>query len=261
MAGGIALLLVFVLIEGRFAKAPMMPLRIYSSRTLSAANLVVLLIGAAVFAMWFFVSLYLQQVLGYSPIEAGLSFLPMTSQSPRSRPSRRGSCAASARSRCSCRDAAAGRRTAAVHRHRSRRQLPRERARTFAARRERDGAGVRAGDDLRGRGRRAARRRGLRRASSTPRGCSAERLASRSSPRSRPSRTNSDLHHATARARVGALTDGFEFAFVVAAAFALAGALVAIFGLPRIAPAGAGQRPEERTPAAGDRAPVAVETH
>src|SRR5690348_1240335 len=55
-----------------------MPLRIYSSRTLSAANVVVLLVGAAVFAMWFFLSLYLQQVLGYSPLRAGLAFLPMT---------------------------------------------------------------------------------------------------------------------------------------------------------------------------------------
>jgi MFS family permease len=55
-----------------------MPLRIFSSRMLSAANVVVLLVGAATFGMWFFVSLYLQQVLGYSPIKAGLAFLPMT---------------------------------------------------------------------------------------------------------------------------------------------------------------------------------------
>ena len=66
------------MIEGRIARAPLMPLRIYSSRTLSAANVVVLLVGAAVFAMWFFLSLYLQQVLGYSPLRAGLAFLPMT---------------------------------------------------------------------------------------------------------------------------------------------------------------------------------------
>jgi MFS family permease len=65
-------------IEGSVAEAPLMPLRIYSSRTLSAANLIVLLLGAAMFAMWFFVSLYLQQVLHFSPIQAGLSFLPMT---------------------------------------------------------------------------------------------------------------------------------------------------------------------------------------
>ena len=75
---GVALLAVFVAIEGRFAKAPLMPLRIYRSRTLSAANVVVLFVGAASFGMWFFVSLYLQEVLGYSPIDAGLAFLPMT---------------------------------------------------------------------------------------------------------------------------------------------------------------------------------------
>ena len=78
MAAGVALLGVFVLIEGRFAKQPLMPLRLFSSRTLSAANVVVLLLGAAVFAMWFFLSLYLQQVRGYSPLRAGLAFLPMT---------------------------------------------------------------------------------------------------------------------------------------------------------------------------------------
>jgi EmrB/QacA subfamily drug resistance transporter len=78
MAAGVALLAAFVAIEGRFAKAPLMPLRIYRSRTLSAANIVVLLVGAAVFGMWFFLSLYLQQVLGYSPLRAGVAFLPMT---------------------------------------------------------------------------------------------------------------------------------------------------------------------------------------
>ncbi len=78
IAVGLALIGVFLAIEGRFAKAPLMPLRIYRSRTLSSANVVVLLTGGATFGMWFFVSLYLQQVLGYSPIRAGLAFLPMT---------------------------------------------------------------------------------------------------------------------------------------------------------------------------------------
>jgi EmrB/QacA subfamily drug resistance transporter len=75
---GVALLATFLVIEGRLAKAPLMPLRIYASRTLTAANLVVLLIGGATFGMWFFLSLYLQQVLGYSPVKSGLAFLPMT---------------------------------------------------------------------------------------------------------------------------------------------------------------------------------------
>lgn len=76
--GGIALLGAFLYIEGRIARSPLMPLRIFASRQLSAANLAVLSVGAASFGMWFFVSLYLQQVLGYSPIRAGLAFLPMT---------------------------------------------------------------------------------------------------------------------------------------------------------------------------------------
>ncbi len=78
IAAGIVLLGGFVAIEGRVARSPLMPLRIWSSRTLTAANIVVLTLGAASFGMWFFLSLYLQQVLGYSPIQTGLAFLPMT---------------------------------------------------------------------------------------------------------------------------------------------------------------------------------------
>jgi EmrB/QacA subfamily drug resistance transporter len=78
IVGGILLLVVFLVIEGRFAKAPLMPLRIFHSRSLSMANVIVMLVGGATFAMWFFVTLYLQQVLGYSPLHAGITFLPMT---------------------------------------------------------------------------------------------------------------------------------------------------------------------------------------
>ncbi|HEU4976769.1 MAG TPA: MFS transporter [Baekduia sp.] len=78
LALGVALLATFALVEGRLAAAPLVPLRIFRSRSVSGANAVVLLMGAAVFAMWYFLSLYLQLVLGESPIEAGLSFLPMT---------------------------------------------------------------------------------------------------------------------------------------------------------------------------------------
>ena len=77
LAGGVALLAVFLLVEGRLAARPLVPLRIFGSRALSAANVVVFCLGGSVFAMWYFVSLYLQQVLGYSPIEAGFAFLPM----------------------------------------------------------------------------------------------------------------------------------------------------------------------------------------
>ena len=78
MALGIALLGVFLLIEGRLSARPLMPLDVFRSRTLTGANVVVFFLGASMFAMWYFVSLYLQQVLGYTPIEAGLAFLPMT---------------------------------------------------------------------------------------------------------------------------------------------------------------------------------------
>jgi MFS family permease len=78
MAVGLALLAVFVLIEGRLSKRPLVPLGIFRTGSLTAANVVVFFMGAAVFAMWYFVSLYLQEVLGYSPIRAGLAFLPMT---------------------------------------------------------------------------------------------------------------------------------------------------------------------------------------
>ena len=76
-----ALLLgLFALVEGRFASAPLMPLAIFRMPRLRAANLVIALLYSAVFAMWFFLTLYLQEVLGYSADRArDLSFLPMTS--------------------------------------------------------------------------------------------------------------------------------------------------------------------------------------
>jgi EmrB/QacA subfamily drug resistance transporter len=72
------LLGLFALVEGRFAKAPLMPLSILRMPRLRAANLVIALLYSAVFSMWFFLTLYLQQVLHYSALRAGLSFLPMT---------------------------------------------------------------------------------------------------------------------------------------------------------------------------------------
>ena len=77
MAGGLGLLAVFVAVEAR-SRRPLIPLGVFSIRSVTASNLVVFCMGSAVFAMWYFVSRYLQQVLGYSAIEAGLAFLPMT---------------------------------------------------------------------------------------------------------------------------------------------------------------------------------------
>ncbi len=75
---GSALLAAFVFVEGRVARAPLMPLRVFRMARLRAANLIVFLLYAAVFAIWFFLSLYLQQVLHYDPLQTGLRFLPMT---------------------------------------------------------------------------------------------------------------------------------------------------------------------------------------
>ena len=75
---GVLLLAAFVVVEGRIAKAPLVPLWIFALRRVRAANAVVLALYAGVFVMWFFVSLYLQGVLGYDAIQTGLAFLPMT---------------------------------------------------------------------------------------------------------------------------------------------------------------------------------------
>jgi predicted MFS family arabinose efflux permease len=78
LAVALLLLAVFGVLEGRIARAPLVPLRIFGSRQLTGANLVVFFLGSAVFAMWYFVSLYLQEVLGFTPLEAGVSFAPMS---------------------------------------------------------------------------------------------------------------------------------------------------------------------------------------
>jgi EmrB/QacA subfamily drug resistance transporter len=68
----------FVLIETRIASSPLMPFGLFKNRSVRGANVVVMLLGAAMFSMWFFLSLYMQDVLGYSPLEAGVAFLPQT---------------------------------------------------------------------------------------------------------------------------------------------------------------------------------------
>ena len=76
--GALALALVagFVAIEARTA-APLVPFAILRLRTLTGANAVALLVAAALFSMFFFVSLYMQQVLGYDALKAGVSYLPL----------------------------------------------------------------------------------------------------------------------------------------------------------------------------------------
>ena len=75
---GVSLLLfaAFVFTELRASK-PLVPFSIFRLRTLTGANVVGILVGGSLFSMFFFISLYMQQVLGYSAIHAGLSYLPL----------------------------------------------------------------------------------------------------------------------------------------------------------------------------------------
>ena len=72
----IALLGAFVLVESR-QRQPLMPFSIFRLQTLRGANIVSLLIAMSLFSMFFFISLYLQQVLGYDALKAGLAYLPL----------------------------------------------------------------------------------------------------------------------------------------------------------------------------------------
>ena len=75
--GGVLILAVFGVIETRFASEPLIPFK-ELTKPLRIANNIVLLFSASLFPMWFVSSLYLQQVLGLSPLHTGLIFLPMT---------------------------------------------------------------------------------------------------------------------------------------------------------------------------------------
>jgi EmrB/QacA subfamily drug resistance transporter len=73
----VALLASFVVIEQR-SKAPLVRLGIFRNRSLTGADTAMVLVVSGMFAMFFFATLYVQQVLGYSPLKAGLAFLPVT---------------------------------------------------------------------------------------------------------------------------------------------------------------------------------------
>jgi MFS family permease len=77
--GAIALgfIAAFVVIETRISAAPLVPFSIFRRRTLTATNIVALLVAMALFSMFFFISLYMQQVLGYDALKAGLAYLPL----------------------------------------------------------------------------------------------------------------------------------------------------------------------------------------
>jgi EmrB/QacA subfamily drug resistance transporter len=76
-AAGVALLAAFVVVESRAAQ-PIVPLRLFADRARAGSYLDMLLLAAAMFGMFFFLVQFLQNSLGFSPLKAGLAFLPMT---------------------------------------------------------------------------------------------------------------------------------------------------------------------------------------
>jgi len=74
---GVALLALFVAVERR-VEHPLMPFRILADRTRGTSFAVMFLVPAAMFAMFFFLSIYIQTVMGYSPLKAGFAFLPFS---------------------------------------------------------------------------------------------------------------------------------------------------------------------------------------
>src|SRR5439155_444235 len=77
LAALVALIAAFFVIELR-SKAPLLPLRIFRLRTLSASNLSGLLMGGAIFAQFFLLTLYMQQVLHYSALKTGVAYIGLT---------------------------------------------------------------------------------------------------------------------------------------------------------------------------------------
>ncbi|MFI0446685.1 MFS transporter [Actinomadura sp. 6N118] len=73
---GVLLLVVFTVVEARFASQPMMPLRLFRLRGVAVGNGMLLLFGGIAIAMWYFTSLFLQNVLGYDALQAGLGQTP-----------------------------------------------------------------------------------------------------------------------------------------------------------------------------------------
>src|SRR5689334_2539337 len=77
LAASASLLVAFVVIEYR-SKAPLLPLRIFRLRTLTASNITGLLMGGAIFSQFFLLTLYMQQVLHYSALKTGVAYIALT---------------------------------------------------------------------------------------------------------------------------------------------------------------------------------------
>ncbi len=75
-AAAVALLVAFAVIEARTSH-PLLPVRVLRSRDRSGAYLIALCVGTAMFGMFFFLTLFLQDVWGYSALRSGLAYLPI----------------------------------------------------------------------------------------------------------------------------------------------------------------------------------------
>lgn len=77
LGGAVALLALFLLVQ-KSVREPLMPLKVWRVPRLGSANLAMALLGAAWIPMWYFLNLYLQQVMGYGAFASGAALLPMT---------------------------------------------------------------------------------------------------------------------------------------------------------------------------------------
>ncbi|MCR1782643.1 MFS transporter [Nocardioides carbamazepini] len=77
LAGGVILLVAFAVIESRVAH-PLLPIRIFANRTRATSFAAMMIAPAAMFAMFYFLSLFIQQIMGFGPLEAGFAFLPFS---------------------------------------------------------------------------------------------------------------------------------------------------------------------------------------
>jgi EmrB/QacA subfamily drug resistance transporter len=78
IALAVVLFATFVVMETRVARTPLVPFRLFRSRGVTGANLTMMFVGGSIFSMWLFLSLYMQEVLHFSPLITGVGFLPQT---------------------------------------------------------------------------------------------------------------------------------------------------------------------------------------
>jgi EmrB/QacA subfamily drug resistance transporter len=76
LGSGVVLLALFALVETQIASSPLIPFSFFKSRATATTNVVMFLVGASSFAMWYFLTLYYQEVLGWGPLKTGFAFAP-----------------------------------------------------------------------------------------------------------------------------------------------------------------------------------------